>query len=152
MLRLVFFNFLLQRIDSARVSTASLIDFFAYPSHVQQYCHPNVSNNNINGYHGRENFTTHFVHSSYTSFIAAWFAPPPIQLPATVVMPRQTASGPAPSNTSGNSRLTISNAIGPPMTTPRVPVRNKISSLGPSRRIDFKSKLKVNNTKHAGSK
>src|SRR5690554_8080376 len=69
MLRLVFFNFLLQRIDSARVSTASLIDLFAYPSHVQQYCHPNVSNNNINGYHGRENFTTHFVHFFHSSLV-----------------------------------------------------------------------------------
>jgi len=54
--------------------------------------------------------------------MAAWLAPPPIQLPAIVVNPRHTASKPAPPTVSGENIDTIRIAMGPPMMMPTVPV------------------------------
>ena len=51
-------------------------------------------------------------------------APPPIQLPATVVNPRQTASGPAPPTRSGAKNAVIRIARGPPRIIPAVAVKN----------------------------
>ncbi len=90
--------------------------------------------------------------TSYTSFIAAWLAPPPIQLPAIVVIPRQTASGPAPPIISGNTAETSSKAIGPPMTIPKVPVKNRIRALEPRPKTALTSRLKVSKTIQAGNR
>ena len=84
--------------------------------------------------------------------MAAWFAPPPIQLPATVVSPRQTASGPTPPTTSGAKTETIRMANGPPIMIPTVPVKNMMMALGPSFLISGRSILMVSNTKLVGSK
>ena len=86
------------------------------------------------------------------SFIATWFAPPPIQLPATVVSPRQTASGPTPPTTSGAKVDTIKIAMGPPMMIPTVPVKNMIIAFGPNFLISGKSILMVSKTKLVGNK
>ena len=69
--------------------------------------------------------------TSKTSFIAVWLAPPPIQLPATVVRPLQTASGPDPPTVSGLTVPTIISAKGPPTMMPKVPVKNMITALLP---------------------
>ena len=86
------------------------------------------------------------------SFIAAWFAPPPIQLPATVVRPRHTASGPAPPTISGAKTDTTIIARGPPMIIPAVPVKNMTNALGPNFIILGRSILIVNSTKLVGNK
>ena len=90
--------------------------------------------------------------TSNISFIEAWFAPPPIQLPATVVMPRHTASGPCPPTIVGSTALTTNIARGPPITIPSVPTKNIISALGPKFKIAFKSMLIVKSIKQAGNK
>ena len=87
-----------------------------------------------------------------TSFMAVWLAPPPIQLPAMVVSPRQTASGPWPPTTSGAKNDTSKMASGPPMMIPADPVRNMIRAFGPRCRMDFMSMLRVNRTRLAGSR
>ena len=56
--------------------------------------------------------------------MAVWFAPPPIQLPATVAKPLQISlSGLLASSIWVYGPMT-NIANGPPMTIPRVPVRN----------------------------
>ena len=55
--------------------------------------------------------------------MAAWLAPPPIQLPAMVESPLQIASKSLPPTVSGEKIATISMAIGPPITIPKVPVK-----------------------------
>ena len=67
-------------------------------------------------------------------------------------MPRHTASGPSTPIKEGSMIDTNSKAIGPPMTIPTVPVKNMIKAFGPKLKIAFKSTLKINKTKHAGSK
>ena len=78
-------------------------------------------------------------------------AEPPIQLPATVAMPRQMASGPAPSR-SGATQLVSSRATGPPIITPMVPVANMISALGPRPITAGRSAETVRRTSAAGSR
>ena len=84
--------------------------------------------------------------------MAVWFAPPPIQLPAKVDNPLQTASKSAPPTVSGETREINKIAIGPPMIIPIVPVKNMINAFEPRLKIAFKSILKVIKTKAAGSK
>ena len=79
-------------------------------------------------------------------------APPPIQDPATVASPLQTASGPCPPTVSGLMNEKMKTAKGPPRMMLIVPVKNMISALGPSLRIPCRSMLSVSNTKVAGSK
>ena len=86
------------------------------------------------------------------SYIEAWFAPPPIQLPAKVVMPLQIASGPCPPTASGDIAAIVIKASGPPIITPTVPVKNIISAFGPSLKTSFKSILNVSKIKLAGRK
>ena len=86
------------------------------------------------------------------SFMAAWLAPPPIQLPARVVIPRQMSLAADPAKVSGEIALTAIKAIGPPIIIPKVPVKNIIPALGPRRIIPFKSTLIVNKTKAAGKR
>ena len=66
---------------------------------------------------------------SKISNIAAWLAPPPIQLPASVERPLHIASGPAPLKSSGKKLDNINIAIGPPIIIPIVPVKNIINAL-----------------------
>ena len=42
--------------------------------------------------------------------------------------------------------------MGPPTTTPKVPVKNMINAFGPSLKTSFKSILSVNKIKLAGNK
>ena len=84
--------------------------------------------------------------------MAAWLAPPPIQLPATVVNPLQISSGPVPANQSGFKLETIINAMGPPIIIPTVAVKNIINAFEPKFMIPLKSMLKHSKTKLAGSK
>ncbi len=84
--------------------------------------------------------------------MAVWLAPPPIQEPATVVMPRHTASGPSTPSMSGKIALMISSAIGPPIKMPTVPVRNMITAFLPSLAMAPRSMLRVRNTRHVGSR
>ena len=90
--------------------------------------------------------------TSKTSFMAVWFALPPIQLPATVVIPRHTASGPAPPTVSGLNALTARMASGPPATMPMVPVAKRVSAFGPSLSTDGRSTERVSMTRQAGSR
>ncbi len=83
-----------------------------------------------------------------TSFIAAWLAPPPIQLPATAVKPRHAS----PSTVSGLMKLQITIASGPPISTPSVPVKNMMSAFGPSRTIAGMSMARVSRISVAGSR
>ena len=84
--------------------------------------------------------------------MAVWLAPPPIQLPAKVESPRQTASKPSAPTVSGEKIAMNKMAKGPPIIMPRVPVKNMINALEPRLKIAFKSILKVINTNAAGSK
>ena len=84
--------------------------------------------------------------------MAVWFAPPPIQLPAKVESPLQTASKSAPPTVSGEKIEINKIAKGPPIITPTVPVKNIISALEPKLNIAFKSMLSVIKTKAAGNK
>src|SRR5690606_5695792 len=84
--------------------------------------------------------------------MAIWLAPPPIQLPASVESPRQTASAPTPPTVSGEMVPTIKTAIGPPMITPTVPAKNIINAFGPKLKRPLRLILKVINTSAAGSK
>ena len=79
-------------------------------------------------------------------------APPPIQLPARVDNPLQTASGPAPPTVSGEIAEINKIAIGPPIIIPIVPVKNIARAFHPSPKTAFKSMLNVIKTKAAGSK
>ena len=90
--------------------------------------------------------------TSKTSFMAAWLAPPPIQLPATVANPRQMASGPTPPTVSGLMKENTRIANGPPSTMLTVAVANMISACGPSRMMPGMSMLSVRSTSVAGSK
>ena len=85
------------------------------------------------------------------SFIAVWLAPPPIQLPAIVVIPLANSSGFIKTKF-GNKFFTIIIAIGPPIIIPTVPVKNIINAFEPSLLISFKSTLKVRRTNDVGSK
>ncbi|MNI92315.1 hypothetical protein D3C73_1500900 [compost metagenome] len=78
-------------------------------------------------------------------------AEPPIQLPATVAMPRQMASGPAPIR-SGATKLVSKRAMGPPSMTPSVPVKNMIRAFGPRRKTAGRSADTVSSTRAAGSR
>jgi len=84
---------------------------------------------------------------AYTSFVYAIKL-----LPATVVMPRHTASGPAPPMMSGLIALTSMMAIGPPSMMLTVPVRNSTTALYPSRTIAGRSIDRVSSTRQAGSR
>ena len=84
--------------------------------------------------------------------MAVWFAPPPIQLPASVERPLQTASKSAPPTVSGEKIEINKIAIGPPIIIPTVPVKNIIKALDPKLNMAFKSMLSVIKTKAAGSK
>ena len=88
--------------------------------------------------------------TSKTSFMAVWLAPPPIQLPATVVRPRQTASGPPPPTVSGLTAPTAMSATGPPTMIPTVPVRNMAMAFHPSRMMAGRSTERVRRTSVAG--
>ena len=83
-----------------------------------------------------------------TSFIAAWLAPPPIQLPVSVVMPRQVS----PATVSGCTRPITLNDTTAPSITPRVPVRNITSAFGHSRTMPPMSIDTQNSTSDAGSR
>ena len=84
--------------------------------------------------------------------MAVWLAPPPIQLPAKVESPLQTASGPTPPTVSGETKEINKMAIGPPIIMPNVPVKNMINAFHPKLTTPFKSMLKVINTKAAGNR
>ena len=86
-----------------------------------------------------------------TSIIAAWFAPPPIQLPAIVVIPYAN-NDKSISTIEGKKYFTTKIEIGPPNNIPRVPEKNIINALEPSLEISLKSTLRVNKTKEHGSK
>jgi hypothetical protein len=83
-----------------------------------------------------------------TSFIAAWFAAPPIQLPAIAVMPRHSS----PSTDPGAMACQSINAMGPPMTTLSAAAKNMMSAFGPSRSVAGKSIASVSRTNVAGSR
>ena len=87
-----------------------------------------------------------------TSFIAAWLAPPPIQLPATVVNPRQTCSTPALLIIEGEINETTIMEIGPPKIIPKVPVKNITIALDPNFLISGISMLIVSRAKLVGNK
>src|SRR5690554_6892825 len=89
---------------------------------------------------------------SKISSIAVWLAPPPIQLPARVERPLQTASGPTPPTVSGDTMEINKIAMGPPITIPKVPVRNMTKAFQPKLNTAFKSMLKVISTNAAGNK
>ena len=89
--------------------------------------------------------------TSNTSFIAAWFAPPPIQEPAIVVIPRHISSGLAPTM-SGATALKNKILSGPPIITPTVPVKNMINAFGPNLTTSLKSMLSVKRINAAGSR
>ena len=84
--------------------------------------------------------------------MAVWFAPPPIQLPAKVDSPRQTASKPSAPTVSGEKIAINKIANGPPIIIPTVPVKNRIKAFGPRLKMAFKSILNVIKTNAAGSK
>src|SRR3546814_17549610 len=62
-----------------------------------------------------------------TSFIAAWLAAPPIQLPAIVVMPRQVPPAPV----DGWIKPTAAHATTAPRLTPTAPLSNMLTALVP---------------------
>ena len=88
----------------------------------------------------------------YISNMAAWFAPPPIQLPASVESPLHTASKSAPPTVSGENIEINKIAKGPPIIMPIVTVKNMINAVEPRLKTAFKSILYVNNTNEAGKK
>ena len=90
--------------------------------------------------------------TSNTSFMATWFAPPPIHDPASVDMPRHTASGPSPPTVSGDTIPTTNMANGPPSTMLSVAVRNITSARGPRPKTPLRSMLRVSRIRLAGSR
>ena len=82
-----------------------------------------------------------------TSFIAAWLAPPPIQLPASVAMPLQVS----PATVSGWMTPRAVNDTTAPSMTPTVPVRNMMMAFGPRRRIAPRSMAMQNSASELGS-
>ena len=84
--------------------------------------------------------------------MAAWLAPPPIQAPAVVVMPRQMAFGPSGFSSDGSNAPMIASATGAPTMMPVVPVRNRMMALGPSRAIALRSQARVSSTSAIGSR
>ncbi len=82
-----------------------------------------------------------------TSFIAAWLAPPPIQLPASVAMPLQVS----PATVSGWMMPSARKDTMAPSITPAVPVRNMMIALGPSRSIATRSMAMQNSASELGS-
>ena len=52
----------------------------------------------------------------------------------------------------GKRNLTVIKAIGPPIITPKEPVKNIISALGPKFQTPFKSMLKHSKMREAGNK
>src|SRR5690606_36964331 len=75
-----------------------------------------------------------------------------IQVPATVLSPLHTASGPSPPTTSGANKDTINTARGPPNITPTDPVIKSKPAFFLSFHISFRSRLSVKSTKLTGSK
>ena len=84
--------------------------------------------------------------TSNTSRMAAWLAPPPIQEPATVVIPRQVS----PAMVSGWITRIASKATRAPSMTPTVPVRNMMTAFGPSRTMALKSIATHSSTSELG--
>ena len=83
-----------------------------------------------------------------TSFMAAWLAAPPIQLPAMAVMPRHISG----STAAGAIAFHSNSAMGPPITTVSDAVKNMISAFGPRRSVAGRSMASVSSTSVAGSR
>ena len=86
------------------------------------------------------------------SYIAAWLAPPPIQVPATVLNPLQTSSAPSPPTISGANNEIKKTAAGPPSIILIEAVINIKPAFFLNFHISLKSRLKVNNTRLAGKR
>ena len=85
--------------------------------------------------------------TSKISFIAIMLAPPPIQLPASAAIPAQVS----PAMVSGAiARIARNDSTAPSMMLAEV-AAYIASSLGPSRRIAFRSTDRVSSTSAAGS-
>ncbi|CAI8254995.1 MAG: Uncharacterised protein [Bacteroidetes bacterium MED-G17] len=79
-------------------------------------------------------------------------APPPIQLPAKVLNPRQSARSPVVSTVCGKRMEKIPIAKGPPMIIPKVPVKNMTNGFQPNLTSPLKSILSVIRNNAAGNR
>ena len=84
-----------------------------------------------------------------SSFIAAWLAAPPIQLPATAENPRHNVSS---RNISGDTHLAIPKLMGPLITIAILAAKNMAIAFQPNPSILGTSMDKVINSKLAGSR
>src|SRR5688500_15464320 len=133
----------LEFLDGAGIGTAARIDRLCTRSQEDQHRHPHIADATST----TANWPKVVASTWKISFIASMLAPPPIQLPASVVMPAQVSPATVSGCTARNSRK----ASTAPTITLSEAAAYISTSFGPSLRIAFRSIDRVSSTSAAGS-